>query len=486
MRNVKAFVSLLIAIICIVSCATGGFAAQEISIEPIETSVDVPLLEEVNITDINSQIENNEKKSNAQTETIFSEEKIESSVSPTITLEDSSSSPVASSISAPNVSSNISDNQDLELDDEAKKDNLALSETAPIPPDTISSMETNESSTTTEDNITESEEESVSSKDNSFISDTKDLSSETVPNSDSSMPNTVMKRDNTLAVIFGGISIIILLTAVIMCRKGDGIRKLSFLFFAISVISAVFSIAFAGHVFCKHEWSEATCVLPQSCILCGKKAGKALGHDFVFEEVLKESSCTEEGIDLYVCYRCGEKKEEITSKKEHVQGTVETTKVASYNSAGTKSYYCRNCNEIYKIEFYELSDSEKEEAFKNSCYRYSYDTLARYPDRYRGANVKLAGEVVQVMEDEDSVQYRINVTQDKIGSSSPSYFYDDTILVVDNRTSGGRILEGDIVALYGVMAGNCTYTTVLGASKTVPLMSAKYISRIRDRQYDTI
>ena len=66
MRNVKAFVSLLIAIICIVSCATGGFAAQEISIEPIETSVDVPLLEEVNITDINSQIENNEKKSNAQ------------------------------------------------------------------------------------------------------------------------------------------------------------------------------------------------------------------------------------------------------------------------------------------------------------------------------------------------------------------------------------------------------------------------------------
>lgn len=88
------------------------------------------------------------------------------------------------------------------------------------------------------------------------------------------------------------------------------------------------------------------------------------------------------------------------------------------------------------------------------------------------------------MEDKNGIQYQVYITQT---NSFGTYSYDDPIFVIDNRTAGSsRILENDIVAIYGVMHGNYTFTTVLGVNKTVPLMSANYIDRIRDRQYDTI
>ena len=42
-------------------------------------------------------------------------------------------------------------------------------------------------------------------------------------------------------------------------------------------------------------------------------------------------------------------------------------------------------------------------------------------------------------------------------------------------SSEGRILEDDIVTLYGKMRGTYTYTSVMNASITVPLMYAEYI-----------
>ena len=346
----------------------------------------------------------------------------------------------------------------------------------------------NGNSEKTEDTPVKSESGVASSQNTSSSNEKMDtLTEPTVSNEDPTLTEkkSVAERDSLASTVFGGIGVIFLVVAIVLFRKKGSKRKISFIFFGIFIASFALYIVFSEHILCEHEWNEATCNQPQVCVLCGKTKGDALGHDFIFSKVTKEASCQEEGVNLYICSRCGETKEELMAKKDHVEGQVVTTKPASYNQSGTYSYYCKNCHEVYKTERFELSAAEKKKAFKEACNRYSYDSLARRPDTYKGLNVKLAGKVIQVMEQGNDVQLRVDITQEKASYSS-TYFYDDTILVTYTKTTSERILEGDIVALYGVMAGNYTYTTVLGASLTVPLMNAKYIDRITDRTYNSI
>lgn len=46
---------------------------------------------------------------------------------------------------------------------------------------------------------------------------------------------------------------------------------------------------------CKHEWTTADCVNPETCTKCGETAGEALGHNWV------EATCT----TVRTCSRCG-------------------------------------------------------------------------------------------------------------------------------------------------------------------------------------
>jgi hypothetical protein len=56
------------------------------------------------------------------------------------------------------------------------------------------------------------------------------------------------------------------------------------------------------------------------------------------------------------------------------------------------------------------------------------------------------------------------------------YFWSDTIMVYYEAPSGApRILEDDILTFYGIMHGMYSYTSVLGATITVPLMEALYV-----------
>ena len=127
-----------------------------------------------------------------------------------------------------------------------------------------------------------------------------------------------------------------------------------------------------------------------------------------------------------------------------------------------------------------MTEKEKQQDFLNSCTRYSYKTLARNPDIYRGSAVKVAGEVVQVIENGNEIQMRVNITKDEYG------FYEDTVYVYYTKTSSSRILEDDIVAIYGTMLGTVTYTTVLGAEVTIPAIQAKKVEVISDYRYSSI
>ena len=122
--------------------------------------------------------------------------------------------------------------------------------------------------------------------------------------------------------------------------------------------------------------------------------------------------------------------------------------------------------------------AEKEKAKKAkkdylaSCKTYKYKDIARNPDKYEGKNAKFKGKVVQVMEGDYYTVLRVNVTKGKYG------IYSDTVYVIyipkDSKES--RILEDDIVTLYGELGGIETYETVMGASVSIPKMYAKYIT----------
>ena len=120
----------------------------------------------------------------------------------------------------------------------------------------------------------------------------------------------------------------------------------------------------------------------------------------------------------------------------------------------------------------EKEQKEKEEAdFKNTCETYSFKEIARNPGNYKGKKVKFTGEVIQVTEGWfNSVDIRMNVTKNSYG------WYDDTIYCTYTYADGeSKILEDDIITIYGICEGDYTYTSVLGASITLPKVSARYV-----------
>lgn len=98
----------------------------------------------------------------------------------------------------------------------------------------------------------------------------------------------------------------------------------------------------------------------------------------------------------------------------------------------------------------------------------SYDNIARNPDEYEGKKVKFTGEVIQLIENDDTIQIRFAIDKD----------YDQIIFceyspsIVDSR-----ILEDDVITIYGVSAGTISYESTLGAKITIPAVSIDRIDQ---------
>lgn len=94
----------------------------------------------------------------------------------------------------------------------------------------------------------------------------------------------------------------------------------------------------------------------------------------------------------------------------------------------------------------------------------SYDSIARKPDDYDDKKVRFAGKVLQVTEetedDQDYTELRIAVNGD----------YDNVIFAVlpSDILNGSRVLEGDLVAIYGNSLGIITYTSSMNTDISVP------------------
>ena len=117
-------------------------------------------------------------------------------------------------------------------------------------------------------------------------------------------------------------------------------------------------------------------------------------------------------------------------------------------------------------------EEQEKQTFMASCQTYTFEQLARNPDNFKGTNVKLTGEVVQVMEGLYSNSLRVNITKE----GRYTTYYKDTIYVNYVPKKGeDKILEDDIITVYGTAQGDYTYTSTLGATITLPFISGKYI-----------
>lgn len=85
--------------------------------------------------------------------------------------------------------------------------------------------------------------------------------------------------------------------------------------------------------------------------------------------------------------------------------------------------------------------------------------MARNPDDYILKKVKFKGKVVQVIEGSKSIQLRMAINSD----------YKKIIYVeYDSNIVKSRVLENDIITVYGVSTGLLTYKSTLGSSITIP------------------
>lgn len=103
--------------------------------------------------------------------------------------------------------------------------------------------------------------------------------------------------------------------------------------------------------------------------------------------------------------------------------------------------------------------------FKNTCPKMDYKAIMRNPDNAYGTLCKATGTVLQVVKTTDTMQEFLLSLED-----------DSLVYVTYYKEKGSdNILEDDEVTVYGIFYLTETYTTVLGAEKTVPRLPVSHV-----------
>lgn len=101
-----------------------------------------------------------------------------------------------------------------------------------------------------------------------------------------------------------------------------------------------------------------------------------------------------------------------------------------------------------------------------------YKELARNPKKHIGDKVKFTGKVLQVVEDGNNMDLRVSVVKDDYG-----WDYNCVLYVVYTRAEDeSRILEDDIIDVYGLMGDLYTYESTAGKQVSLPYMVASKIN----------
>jgi uncharacterized membrane protein YvbJ len=160
-------------------------------------------------------------------------------------------------------------------------------------------------------------------------------------------------------------------------------------------------------------------------------------------------------------------KSEEDENKSTTAATTSTPKATKKETQSTAKTIKKKTNKQIKKEF------------KASCKTITYKKLARNPDKYKGKNYKITGQVIQVLESDswfsDTTTLRINMTATKNQFADGGVLWSDTIIsAVDIPEGADKILEDDIITLWGTCEGSYQYEAITGQKITAPRIDIKY------------
>lgn len=210
----------------------------------------------------------------------------------------------------------------------------------------------------------------------------------------------------------------------------------------------------------EHDWKEATCTEPKTCLRCGATEGEPNGHSVQEWKITKHVSCTEDGIETGVCVNCGQELTMTTRTSGHTFGEWTTDKKATCTENGSEKRSCIRCGKEEQRE-YELTKEEKIKWLKNNCKKNLYNDIVRNPTQYTGQFVQFSCKILQVRSETEYYSEYWAATKGK---------YDNVILLYinkDNYRTDTKIHKDDKIKVYGIFEG--TYTTLLdSSSSTIP------------------
>lgn len=161
------------------------------------------------------------------------------------------------------------------------------------------------------------------------------------------------------------------------------------------------------------------------------------------------------------------------------EGSVSSSNVSQIVEKTDPSSDDSSLTESSSVSSNAMTPEQKRQEYIDGCRTIDYATLARNPDKYKGEHFKFTGQVIQVLESsswfDDSTTLRVNVTPEENQFADGGYLWSDTIVCTVTIPKGeGRILEDDIIDLYGECYGLYTYKAVLGNEISIPRIDIEY------------
>lgn len=183
--------------------------------------------------------------------------------------------------------------------------------------------------------------------------------------------------------------------------------------------------------------------------------------------------------DMQVEFTTEPATEEITKKQEattepttekHSHKYVEVEYTPNFNQKkATVKEEC-SCGDT-KTKNVDMSTADISKYLKDNCKTYTYKEIARNPETYKDDLAVFTGEVIQVQELLGTTTLLVNITKE--GSEYYTY-YTDSVYVDYKFTDELKILNGDIITMYGKLQGEKSYVSVLGQIITTPFVEVYY------------
>lgn len=160
-------------------------------------------------------------------------------------------------------------------------------------------------------------------------------------------------------------------------------RKRLVIISAAAILSAILIIVslFVTHVICFHDWVEATCENPKTCLICEKTQGESLGHEVEEWEVVQNSTCSAEGQEQTQCARCAQMITNSIPKLAHSEGDWVITKDVKIESngdvvPGEEGKKCIECGELLESREYTIELTLSQENALKSANSLNYMHLS--------------------------------------------------------------------------------------------------------------